>query len=41
MLRIQHSLIINEPVETVFLALADFEAEPHWQPAVLETKQIP
>lgn len=28
-------------METVFLALADFEAEPRWQPAVLETKIEP
>ena len=41
MVRVQHSLIINEPVETVFRALADFEAEPRWQPAVLETKLDP
>jgi len=41
MLRVQHGLIINESVETVFPTLADFEAEPRWQPAVLETKLDP
>lgn len=41
MLRVKHSLVINEPVETVFHALSDFEAEPRWQPAVLETTLDP
>ena len=41
MLKVQHNLIINEPVEAVFRALSDFEAEPRWQPAVLETKLDP
>jgi hypothetical protein len=41
MLRAQHSLVIDEPVETVFHALSDFEAEPRQQPAILETKLDP
>jgi uncharacterized protein YndB with AHSA1/START domain len=41
MIRVQHRLLINEPMETVFHALANFEAEPRWQPAVLETRLDP
>jgi uncharacterized membrane protein len=38
---VQHSVVINRPVEEVFAALVDFEADPEWQPAVLQSWHTP
>ena len=39
--RVEHSVVIERPVEQVFAALTDFENEPRWQPAVLESRHTP
>src|SRR5437879_3650387 len=41
MIRVEHQIFIQETVETVFTALADFPAEPRWQPVVISNRQEP
>ncbi len=38
---IEHSVVINRPTADVFAVLTDFENEPRWQPAVLESHHTP
>lgn len=39
--RVEHTVTINQPVAKVFAAVTDFENEPQWQPAVLESRHMP
>lgn len=39
MLEIEHSVVINRPVEQVWNYLTDFENTPSWDIGVLETRQ--
>ena len=38
---VQHSVVIHRPVEEVFAALVNFEAEPVWPPGVLRAWYTP
>ncbi len=39
MLEVEHSIVINRPVEQVWNYLTDFENTPSWDIGVLETRQ--
>ena len=39
MLKVEHSIVINKPVDTVWKFLTDFENTPRWDIGVLETRQ--
>lgn len=38
---VQHSVVIHRPVEELFAALVNFEAEPVWHPGVLRAWYTP
>ena len=38
MIRIEHSIVINRPIEEVFAFLANPENAPKWDPTIIETK---
>jgi len=40
MLKVEHSIVINKPVEQVWNFLTEFRNTPKWDIGVLETKQI-
>jgi len=39
--KVEHTLVINQPVAKVFAALTDFENEPRWQTGLLESRHTP